>query len=173
MRSICSRGSETAFLAESTSTIGLAPETVIVSSSDPTFISALTVAVKLAGSSSPSRLYVLKPGSVNVTVYTPGRRSTMLYTPRSSLTTARIFSISSELAASTVTPGRTAPLVSFTTPVIALAVWDHAVAVHEARHVNAKPMSPSRYLLISALQERTQRNEAQQRCALFSRRDPK
>ena len=50
-----------------TSTTGDAPVTVTVSSSEPTFISAVTVAVKSAGSSMPSRLIVLKPGSVNVT----------------------------------------------------------------------------------------------------------
>jgi hypothetical protein len=50
------------------STIGLAPETVIVSSTEPTFMSALTVAVKAVVSSIPSRLTVLKPVSENVTV---------------------------------------------------------------------------------------------------------
>ena len=49
------------------STTGLAPETVTVSSSAPTFRSALTVAVKVAGSSMPSRLTVENPGSVKVT----------------------------------------------------------------------------------------------------------
>ena len=50
-----------------TSTTGLCPETVTVSSSAPMRISALTVAVKLAASSTPSRLNVLKEGSENVT----------------------------------------------------------------------------------------------------------
>ncbi len=50
------------------STMGLAPETVTVSSSAPTRRSALTVAVNVAGSSIPSRLTVENPGSVNVTV---------------------------------------------------------------------------------------------------------
>jgi hypothetical protein len=40
----------------------------MVSCSDPTAISALTVAVKFAGSVMPSRRNVLKPASVNVTV---------------------------------------------------------------------------------------------------------
>ena len=50
------------------STIGDSPVTVIVSSSAPTFRSALIVAVKSDVSSTPSRLTTLKPGSVNVTV---------------------------------------------------------------------------------------------------------
>ena len=51
-----------------TSTIGVSPVTVIVSSSAPTFRSALTVATKVPAISIPSRLTVLKPGKVNVTV---------------------------------------------------------------------------------------------------------
>ena len=44
----------------------------MVSSSAPTCISALTVAVKPAVRAIPSRLNVLKPGSVKVTEYVPG-----------------------------------------------------------------------------------------------------
>ena len=43
----------------------------------------------------------------------------MRYWPVSSLTTDRTFSIRTGLAASTVTPGNTAPDVSLTTPVMA------------------------------------------------------
>jgi len=50
-----------------TSTIGDSPVTVIVSSSVPTFSSALTVATKFPDSSMPSRLTTLNPGSSNVT----------------------------------------------------------------------------------------------------------
>ena len=50
-----------------TSTMGDSPVTVRVSSSPPSLRSALTVAVKLEGSSSPSRLNVWKPVSVKVT----------------------------------------------------------------------------------------------------------
>ena len=50
------------------STKGLAPETVIVSSSAPTDISPSMFAVNPADSSIPSRTKVEKPGSVNVTV---------------------------------------------------------------------------------------------------------
>jgi hypothetical protein len=61
-----------------TSTTGLSLRTVIVSSSEPTRMSAFTVAVKFGPRSIPSRLVVLKPGSVNVTAYIPGRSSTRL-----------------------------------------------------------------------------------------------
>jgi hypothetical protein len=60
------------------STSGAAPVTVIVSSTAPTCIETLTFAVNAAGNSIPSRLTTLKPGNVNVTVYTPGRRSLMM-----------------------------------------------------------------------------------------------
>src|SRR5881397_2143797 len=42
----------------------------------------------------------------------------ILYCPEPSVTTVRTFSISAGLAASTVTPGSTAPVVSLTTPAI-------------------------------------------------------
>ena len=59
------------------STTGDSPVTVIVSSSPPTLSSAFTVAVNDVVNSMPSRLNVLKPGKVKVTVYGPGRRSTI------------------------------------------------------------------------------------------------
>jgi len=49
------------------STSGVLPETVMVSEIAPTASVALIVAVKFGASSRPSRLKVLKPGSVNVT----------------------------------------------------------------------------------------------------------
>ena len=64
-----------------TSTTGLAPDTVTVSCSVPTRISAFTVAVNAADNSMPSRLTELKPVSVNVTVYAPGRSSMIWYSP--------------------------------------------------------------------------------------------
>ena len=51
-----------------TSTTGDWPETVTDSSIPPTLISALIVAVKLPGSSTPFRLKTWKPTSVKVTV---------------------------------------------------------------------------------------------------------
>ena len=53
------------------STTGLSPVTVMVSSSEPTFISTLIGAVKLLVSSTPSRFTVPKPASEKVT----GRRA--------------------------------------------------------------------------------------------------
>jgi hypothetical protein len=50
-----------------TSTIGVSPVTVIVSVTWPTLSSAFTDATNVPVSSMPSRLTVLKPGSVNVT----------------------------------------------------------------------------------------------------------
>ena len=64
-----------------TSTIGLSPETVMVSVTPPTRISAPTLAVNDVVSSMPSRLTVLKPLSENVTVYVPARKSMILYSP--------------------------------------------------------------------------------------------
>ena len=61
------------------STIGLWPDTVIVSWSSPTCSSTLIGAVKFAGSSTPSRFTAPKPVNVNVTLYRPGVRFTSLY----------------------------------------------------------------------------------------------
>ena len=55
-----------------TSTIGVSPVTVIVSSSDPILSSALIVAMNASGSSMPSRLKVLNPVSWNVTAVDAG-----------------------------------------------------------------------------------------------------
>ena len=76
--------------------------------------------VKVAepASSTPSRLTLEKPVSVNVTAYTPGRRFSMRYWPVASVTLLRTFSMSYWLEPSTVTPGNTAPEVSLTLPVI-------------------------------------------------------
>src|SRR5687767_12667677 len=83
----------------------------------------------------PSRLNVLNPGSANVTVYVPGRRSTTLNWPEPSVTTDRTFSISAGLEASTVTPGRIAPDASFTTP--AMDACAYAAAGMSTRHTSA------------------------------------
>jgi hypothetical protein len=123
-----------------TSTIGVSPVTVMVSSSAPTLRSAFTVATNVPVSSMPSRRTVLKPGSVKVTVYVPGLRSTIRYCPVSSLTTVRTFSIRTGLEASTVTPGNTPPDVSRATPV--MAAWAktvvgrrHASSAAKERHI--------------------------------------
>ena len=49
--------------ADCTSTIGLSPVTVMVSSIEPTRISALIAEVKFTDTSTASRLTVAKPGS--------------------------------------------------------------------------------------------------------------
>ena len=68
----------------------------------------------------PARVMTLKPVSVNVTVYSPGRRSTILYWPFPSVMALLVLSIRAGLAASTVTPGSAPPVTSLTTPAIAL-----------------------------------------------------
>jgi hypothetical protein len=77
---------------------------------------------------------VLKPLREKVTTYVPGRRSTMRYWPLASVTDERTFSMSALLAASTVTPGRTAPDVSLTTP----AIDDWANAAAGSRRIPAR-----------------------------------
>ena len=119
-----------------TSTTGLAPVTVTVSSTPPTDSSTSTVAVKPAFSVIPSRMMVAKPGSVKVTVYSPGRRSMMLYSPPPSVKTVRDPSISAGLAASTVTPGSTPPVVSDTCPAMPCAA---AGVVEMRRRKTSRP----------------------------------
>ena len=125
-------------LALCTSTIGVSPVTVIVSARSPTFRSALTVATNAPDSSIPSRLYVLNPFSVNATVYMPDLRFMIRYCPIPSVTTVRTFSMSAGLAASTVTPGRTAPDASLTTPVMDdwASVWADAAMGNSAAHAS-------------------------------------
>src|SRR5262245_55905609 len=122
-----------------TSTMGEAPDTVMVSSTAPTRSSALTCAVKFVVSSMPSRLNAANPGSVNVIVYTPGTRLVILYSPEESVVAARTFSISAGLEASTVTPGNTAPLVSFTEPARPLPRWAQA----SVANVGSSRMTPT------------------------------
>src|SRR5688572_21586180 len=59
----------------------------------------------------------------------------ILYWPAPSVTTDRTFSINAGLAASTVTPGRTAPDVSLTTP--AMDACAYAAAGSRTRHAIA------------------------------------
>src|SRR5262249_44776928 len=98
------------------STTGDAEVTTTVSSSAPTFRSALTLAVNCAVSSTASRFTVENPGRLNVTAYTPGRRSTILYCPCESVVTVRTRSISTGLPGWTTAPGSTAPVESRPTP---------------------------------------------------------
>src|SRR6185503_8310985 len=130
-----------------TSTTGEAPVTVTVSSSAPTRNSPLMVAVKLAGSSIPSRWKTLKPGSVNVTVYNPGRRSMIRYSPLLSVVTLLAPSMRAGLLASTVTPGSTAPVASLTTPAIALC----ALALPGENASRAQPASRTAATLLQTI----------------------
>src|SRR4030095_8224336 len=57
------------------------------------------------------------------------------YWPEPSVTVVRIFSMSTGLAASTVTPGSTAPDVSFTTPV--MDAWANAAVGRTASRKSA------------------------------------
>src|SRR3954463_10227228 len=113
-------------------------------------MSAFTVATKFDGSSSASRLKVLKPCREKVTVYRPGRRSTMVYLPSPSVDTVLVFSISASLATSTVTPGSTAPDVSFTVPPIAL--WARARVGSATTHTSAaNALRKNRHFVIDVL----------------------
>jgi hypothetical protein len=99
-----------------TSTAGVSPTTVIVSETAPTRMSALILVTPPPVTSTASRMTVVNPWSVNVTLYMPGGRSVMRYRPVESLVADRTFSISTGLVASTLTPGSTAPDASLTTP---------------------------------------------------------
>src|SRR6266851_4767993 len=90
----------------------------------------------------PSRLKDEKPVSVNVTVYVPGMSSMMRYSPRSSVTALRTFSMRTGLDASTVTPGSTAPDVSVTTPAMVAELVPWLQAEHGGRVMNARTRKP-------------------------------
>ena len=128
--SVTKRGITVCCVTFCVSTTGDAPVTVIVSSRSPTASWPLTVAVNPVVSSTPARRSVENPARVNVTVYVPGRR---FDDPIHALTvchdSAEPFSMSAGLAASTVTPGSTAPESSRATPVIVPVArfWANAV----------------------------------------------
>src|SRR5688572_28501533 len=99
-----------------TSTMGVAPVTVMVSSTEPRRISTSIVVTAEAVSSNPSRRTVVNPCNDIVSVYDPGGRLIRRYWPGPSVTAVRTFSISIGLDASTDTPGSTAPEASLTVP---------------------------------------------------------
>jgi hypothetical protein len=72
---------------------------------------------------------------VNVSAYVPGRRFSILYTPLASVLAVRTPSISAGLLASTITPGNTPAVASFTTPANALCA--PAVAGSTSEHASA------------------------------------
>src|SRR5215831_14318950 len=71
----------------------------------------------------------------------------ILYCPVSSVTTDRTFSISASLLASTLTPGKTAPDESFTTPAIALCA--NVRVGHATVHANAMNNETATFRIIS------------------------
>src|SRR5947207_1833752 len=93
-------------------------------------LSGTFVATNVPDSSMASRRTPVKPASVNVTEYMPGRRFSILYWPLASVVTARTFSMSAGPVASTDTPGSTAPDASFTVPEIDApeTAWARAAA---------------------------------------------
>src|SRR6185295_6009477 len=127
----------------------------MVSSSCPTRISALIVAVKDPASSTPSRLTTANPGNVKEIVYVPGRRSITRYRPLLSVVTDRTFSIRAGLDASTVTPGRTAPDVSLTTPAMVplWSVWADPTAARPVMVATSKIATRTVCSFISAPKE--------------------
>src|SRR5581483_1339317 len=96
---------------------GDSPVTVTVSCSVATASSTFTVAVNAIAIWMFSRFSVLNPGSSNVREYVPGGSAGKRYNP-SVPVTAVCTPISDGLAAVTVTPGRTAPLLSTTLPLM-------------------------------------------------------
>src|SRR5580765_7870831 len=98
------------------STIGVSPVTVTVSATEPTRIATLMGMTPDPVTSMPSRLTVVKPGSVTVIAYVPGGNSVSRYCPVPSVVAVRTFWIRAGLVTSTVTPGSTASDASRTTP---------------------------------------------------------
>ena len=149
MASSTSRVSTSALVTDCTSTTGASPETVTVSSRAPTDSSASRFSTKPAGNSCCSTTTVEKPGRVNVMVYVPGRRSTMLYCPVPSLMATRLPSIRAGLDASMVTPGRMPPVLSVTTPAMLESPWANVAVGANARaaskttNANERFMDPS------------------------------
>src|SRR5258708_5561854 len=87
--------------------------------------------------------------------------SMMRYSPRSSVTALRTFSMRTGLDASTVTPGRTAPDASVTMPVMLAALVPCAPAGDdmEVRHATARrPRHGIRYMDCSFPRKRDRRD---------------
>ena len=113
-----------------TSTIGDSPMTVTVSATPPILISASILTTPVPETMTSSRFKVANPVSVNVTVYVPGCRLSIRYCPAASVVAVRVFSISTGLDASTVTPGSTALEGSLTAPARATCASAAAGAIH-------------------------------------------
>src|SRR5688572_24583262 len=100
----------------------------------------------------------------------------MRYAPSPSLTAALTFSIRTGLAASTVTPGMAAPLVSLTTPVIALwanAVPDSAdIHAHNAMKAKRPVAVVISYLLNASRASPRRANDREVVCQRLSAHNP-
>src|SRR5436190_297772 len=83
----------------------------------------------------------------------------MLYRPSPSETTVRTFSIRAGLAASTVTPGSTAPVVSFTTP--AMPPWAN-VDAGTSKHRRTPAQKPAAMFLTMVLSSPKSINSVQE-----------
>src|SRR4051812_27304615 len=70
----------------------------------------------------------------------------MRYAPSPSVITERVFSMSTSLEASTVTPGSTAPDVSLTRP--AMALWACAAAGSQSTHASAPTPANTSFRII-------------------------
>ena len=75
-----------------------------------------TVTVTPASTTTPLRTSSWKPGSVNVTSYSPGGSPVIANAPTPSVTAVSVGPPASVLRASTVTPGNTRSVVSVTAP---------------------------------------------------------
>src|SRR3989442_9631882 len=139
------------------STTGVAPVTVTVSWTAPTRSWTSTFAANPVVNSIPSRTTVLKPVSVKVTLYVPGRSSAIWYRPAPSVKTVRTCSISAGLRASPVTPGRTLPVASVTVP----PVEDSALSAVGARTRAAMNMATTPYLSHIVTSDQSERKGTQ------------
>ena len=100
------------------STTGDDPTTVIVSRCDASSISAFTVAVKPSVTRTASCTTFANPGNSKAILYSPGVTAANRYCPCSLVTSVRV-PIMAGLEIVTVTPGRTAFVLSVTVPFMA------------------------------------------------------
>ena len=115
-----SRVNTVCFVTLWTSTSGDAPDTVIVSSSAPTVMSAFTVAVKCRSTRCPPA-YGAEAGQGKGDGVEPGLRLTMRYWPVPSVTAVRVFLDERRTGDLDRDAGQHAPLSSRTVPAIVCA----------------------------------------------------
>ena len=117
--------------------------TTTTRSSSCTAISTSRVVVVSAPTVTALRAAVLKPGSVKVTTYVPGGSAAIANRPALSVKTVRSGPLSVVPRTSTVTPGRTKPVVSVTVP-DSTPSWARAAAGARAAVTTASAMHASR-----------------------------